>query len=241
MVAISIPLDRSWEPATVPLTFIDRGEKPNTSSHHLWPDAEGNVIYQWDGLGPWGDKEAARSRALWIFTPDGSGSGNWTQGDVSPDLDDLTRVAKASGTTCRDTAYLVGGQTAPHVDDRIRSEENIAVPGMITFNMKNGEWKNQSLANLSPPYGTYVNGGAACLELDGGERLVFTIGGLVSGEPSLSEGLSPLSMKNISFYDAKRDRWLWQRATVSETNFPVDRPDRVCVAGIQSSNGTFEM
>lgn len=209
------------------------------SNHNLWPDTKGNRIFQWDGLGPWGDRTGARSRELWVFSPDGRGFGEWNSqpsGEGSSNYADLTRLAQGAGTTCGDMAYLIGGFAVDNSDDRIEAEMRIPIPGMLTFNMTTGEWRNQSLVDMSPPYGTYMRGKAACFERDDGEAYVFPIGGVTTAQSTVSDERH-FSLSNITFYDQNNDKWLWQTTT---GDVPPGR-ERHCVAGARSSNGTYEM
>lgn len=238
-MTLSISLKESWNNESVKFTETDRGDKPLVKDNTVWADSDANRLFQWDGQGPYFSTESAKNPKMWSFTPDNSGKGEWsTEPPANPSTyNNLLRHAGGASSVCDGKAYSIGGFGTSTSDDHFDSpDHSIPIPGMLTIDLDTQEWRNRSLVDMAPPYGSFVRGQAACVSGFGDNSYVMTLGGR-STRPEDTESGEGVSMRNITFWDTKNEKWLWQE-TSGDT--PPSRWDH-CVAGQASKNGTFEM
>ena len=107
---------------------------------------------------------------------------------------------------------------------------------MIIVELETREWSNRSLADMAPPYGSLVRGKATCISGFGDDDYVMVIGGKSTRPDNTGTG-EGVSMGNLTFWDTKNEKWLWQETSGST---PAARWDH-CIAGQPSKNGTYEL
>ncbi|KAI9150854.1 Kelch repeat-containing protein [Paramyrothecium foliicola] len=238
-VTLSIPLHEPWSNDTVEFREINKGRKSAVHEHNLWVDKENNRIYQWDGSDRFPSSTGAEDPQLWAFLPQEDGGGAWET--VSPEnpnvYNGLLRVGSATGAACGEMAYDLGGFVRSRTDNRVEGGISIPSPGMITLNMTSREWRNQSLAAMSPPFGIYMRGAASCVTGFNDKAYLMTTGGWSSSRVDAFKDLDRLSFSNITFYDQDSQTWHWQQTSSSS---PPNRAEH-CAVGVQSSYGTYEI
>lgn len=186
--------------------------------------------------------DGAANPKMWSFEPDDGGKGEWAVArPENPSVyNSLRRHVGGASTVCDGKAFSIGGSGTPFSDAEFESTSvSVPVPGMVTVNLANQEWSNRSLSDMAPRYGSYSKGRAACVSGFREESYVFTIGGKLTAPDTTANG-EAVSMRNITFWDVKNERWLWQETT---GDTPKGRWDH-CVAGHASNstgNATYEM
>lgn len=237
-VTLSVSLKESWHNESVSFNEIDRGDKPLVKDNSIWVDTQNDRLYQWDGQGPGSSTEGATNPKLWTFSPNDDGKGEWstTRPSNPSTYNNLLRHAGGASVVCGGRAYSIGGFGTGVSDTVFESNDPIPVPGMVTVDLDSQEWNNRSLSDFSSPHGIYVRGRATCVSGFGDESYVMTIGGRSTPADDATKG-EPMSMRNITMWDAKEEKWLWQETT---GDAPAGRWDH-CIAGQASKNGTYEM
>lgn len=115
----------------------------------LWPDSDGASFYLWGG-GTMPSDPTTPDLALWKFTADGAGSGSWSK-QLSSDsaaFSNFTRPYGATIATGRDVGYALSGVVTSHSDPNFEGDA-IPLPGLVSFNMSSGGWKNESSVGYS--------------------------------------------------------------------------------------------
>jgi hypothetical protein len=167
--------------------------------------------------------------SIWTFTPDGTGSGAWK--DVLPSgsmafgsINRPEQVFQASGA---DSAWVLGG-----FDKYDTPNQYPYLPSMVHFNMS-----SRTITNISNPAYLTANGAVDNGEMHyvpsfGPQGIFIAMGGdTIQHIPGL------ISFETVAVFDPAKQEWFNQTTTGSP---PRPRLE-FCTAGINSTNGTYEM
>ena len=206
----------------------------------LWFDETNNIVYNFGGQRSWANAEvnaiATPPEWLWTFTPDGQGSGNWTEAlgptGSKPFPPGIIRPAGGASAFDKNASYYIGGFETPNTSPEIKGNAaNANVPGFLTFQFNSLELTNSSndggyIAsawsnnNEITPAGFMVN-----IDVFGPEGVLMLMG----GQPFFN---------NVSIYDKQAQKWYTQLTS-------GDIPDQryyMCGVGVQGGDkSTYEM
>jgi hypothetical protein len=159
---------------------------------------------------------------------------------VKDTFDNIKSAASGGVASCGGMGFYVGGYGSNAADKRLEDTifpERVPLPGIVTYNMSDNSWANESTVLMSSPYGTWNSGEAICISGYGSDDLVFTLSGDTSGRASAARVDSTLiSFSNITFYDPVQNKWYSQEAT---GDVPKAR-EEFCSVGVKG-NGTYDM
>lgn len=207
----------------------------------LWADTTENVLYRWGGELAADDTFGRDDAALWKFVPKGDGTGSWTVADRSSGFKSIIQAANGTAATCGQKAFYLGGYGSASTDYRLSdlsSDTNaLPLPGLVSYDMAEGGWINETAVTASSPNGVHLNGRAVCPSEFSDNGVVVLVGGLSTSAASVLEDVEMSSMRNISFYDPTDETWYWQIAT---GDVPQPRQHH-CAVGVQGRNDTYEM
>ncbi|KAI4175060.1 MAG: hypothetical protein LQ346_008132, partial [Caloplaca aetnensis] len=229
---LSIDLSQDWVNDTVAWHTISRpAEVPRLSYPLFWYDEAQGVYYSGitGTVSKFGDAPELPPLSLWSFKPDGD-SGSWKEeiagGD--PVWNNLTRSAFGYAAAGGNVGLMLGGIATEGMRFREVSGD-ILLPGLIEFDMTTHEFKNSSAEGNFTADGTGQRGQMHFVPFFGPQGLFFTMGG------DNDAGL--FGFDNIWVYEAASHKWFNQTAT---GNLPRPRSE-FCVAGINSTEGTYEI
>lgn len=229
---LSINLSQNWTNSTVQI--ISTAKPAGCASLNgpsLWYNPPEGVLYS--GFAGWQslfntEYVDLNNISIWTFTPDGTGSGAWK--DVIPSgstaLASLNRPEQAFQAFGNDSAWVLGGF------DEYDPGQYPYLPSMVHFNMS-----SRTFANTSTP-ATLANNGA----VDNGiMHYVSSFGPqgffLVMGGDTIQHVPGLVSFDTVAVFDPAKQEWFNQSTTGSP---PTSRLE-FCTAGIESTNGTYEM
>ncbi|KAL8896881.1 MAG: hypothetical protein Q9207_007496 [Kuettlingeria erythrocarpa] len=206
-------------------------EVPRLSYPLFWYDEEQDLFYSGitGTVSKFGDAPELPPLSLWSFKPDGA-SGSWVEEIAASDpvWNNLTRSAFGYTAAGGNVGLMLGGIAT----DGMRSREisgDILLPGLVEFDMITHKFKNSSAERNFTADGTGQRGQMHFVPFFGPQGLFFTMGG------DNDAGL--FGFDNIWVYEAASHRWFNQTATGS-----LPRPrSEFCVAGINSTEGTYEI
>ena len=167
--------------------------------------------------------------SIWTFTPDGTGSGAWK--DVLPvgskALGSINRPEQVFQASGADSAWVLGG-----FDEYDTPDQYPYLPSMVHFNMS-----SRIITNVSNPAyliasGAVDNGEMHYVPSFGPQGIFVAMGGdTIQNIPGL------ISFDTVAVFDPAKQEWFNQTTTGSP---PTARLE-FCTAGINSTNGTYEM
>lgn len=207
----------------------------------LWADTTENVLYRWGGEladdGTFGRDDAA----LWKFSPNDDGTGEWSKENSGDGFGSILQGANGTRATCGQKAFYLGGYGSASTDYRLgdlKSGTGVPpLPGLLTYDMADGTWTNDTAVMASAPNGVHINGRAVCPSDFNNDGIVVLVGGMSTSPSSVSDDIQMSSMRNISFFDTSDGTWHWQTAKGE-----VPRPrQHHCTVGVQGRNGTYEI
>jgi Kelch motif len=150
----------------------------------------------------------------------------------------LTRPAAAVGAHGNGTGYLLGGyRTAGTTPALADTQGFIPIPGIVSYDIQTGIWKNESALGLSA-YGTAMYGQMQFVPNVGSEGLLIVVGGSTSDAVRWTDtGSNYISLQNIIIFDPATGSWHNQTASGTIPN----ALERICSVGVQGDNGTYEI
>lgn len=207
----------------------------------LWWDEKRNAIYCYGGEksygNPVGNSQPTPPESIWKFTPNGNGTGQWTEA-IGPTSDQsfptsIIRLAGGASSNDEANAYYLGGYSSAATSPEVKYLNDAGlfdVPGLLTFDFgslklrnatagggiasdyKSGNWLDLSNMINVPKFGA-----------DG----VFILLGGLDGR-----------FQNITIYDKKTQTWLSQPASGT-----IPPPKTlICAVGVHDSNfQSYEM
>ena len=229
---LSIDLSQNWTNSTVAIQSTTKPiDAPNLNSPSLWYHESENLIYS--GFAGWnssfGDDPDLPSLSLWTFQPDGTGSGAWNEtiGAESSTWSQITRPAQPLVAFGSDSAWVLGGIASDWDHDAL------PVPGMVQFEMTSRSFSNISVQCCNATGGIY-KGALQYVPSFGPKGIHIAMGG--QNEIG-NNGAGLIDFGTVSVFDPAKREWWNQTTTGSEPSPRVE----FCTAGINSTNGTYEM
>ncbi len=235
---LSIDLFEDWTNGSVVIHTTSKPDgAPILSRPGFAYDESNDIFYSgWAGRASgFADTPEPPPVALWSFKPDGTGGGAWNKeiGNTDPTFDDLTRSFNGYQAYGGDRALVLGGvstyQTSPATS---QLEDDVKLPGLVQLNMATKTFTN-STARAFNDGQNGLQGQMHYVPAFGPNGIFLMMGG--SSFPVVDENLVDLS--SIWAYEPVTDKWFNQTAT---GNIPEKRLD-FCTAGVNSTNGTYEM
>lgn len=206
---------------------------PSLNDPSLWYYEAENLLYTgFTGYNSSIGNQLLHPLSLWSFKPDGTGSGAWDQ-VISPNSsvwEPLTRPAASLMAYSPNTALVLGG-------DREFYEPispQTLMSGVVQFDMGSQSFANSS-AQCCNATGGIERGAMQYVPSFGPKGLFIAMGGLNGLTYNTTNGLIGLS--KVSVFDPAKQEW-WNQTTSG--NPPSPRIS-FCTAGINSTNGTYEM
>ena len=204
---------------------------PSLCVTSLWYDETKEMFYSGmsGGASKFGNAPAPLPLALWSFKPDGTGSGSWNERITPEDsrLRGLNRSVNGYTASGGDIALIMSGVITSL--SSLGTSDSVVVPGLVEFNMITQEFSNSTLAGFT------VNGTGSAGQMhfvsSFGPQGVFLAMGGADGNLGL------FTFDNVWIYESTTHK-LYNQTTTG--NIPEGRMD-FCVAGINSTEGTYEM
>lgn len=150
-----LDLSKNWTNSSVTLTCTQRGAKPALKSEALWFNKDQNSIYCFGS-----DASSFETskflpspfQSIWAFTPDGNGTGNWTEvlGPTGPEPFPPGIFPGSYTTFASDKShgYYFGGY--------LRSSPTGLAPGLLTVNFADLTITNDTSIGTAV-YGQMIN------------------------------------------------------------------------------------
>ncbi len=233
---LSIDLSQNWTNATVTIQSNNKPNGvPNLNNPSFWYHEEEDLIYS--GFSGWnsvyGDRPRLPPLSLWTFKPDGTGTGVWNEvmDSSSPAWGSLTRPSLPLTAYGSNTALVLGGTNKPF---DYPSPQNL-LGGMIQFHMESRSFTNSSAYCCNATSG--VERGAMHYVSSFGPEGLFVVMGGQNGISEKGGFAGLIEFGTVSVFDPVKQEWWNQTTTGSE---PTPRI-QFCTAGINSTNGTYEM
>ena len=233
---LSINLSQNWTNASVAMTpNVKPTGVPSLNRPSLWYHEQEGVLYTGfaGDMSTFGNSPSLPPQSVWSFKPDGAGSGSWKE-VISSDASALSGITQpCAGLTAYgpDTAWYLGGFPASDGFDWNASSQ-LWLPGMIEFNMASKSFTNSSATEYNAN-GTVLNGAMHYVPSFGQYGMILVMGGITM--PFDKAGL--VGFETVSVYDPGKKEWFNQTTT---GDAPSPRM-QFCVAGINSTNNTYEM
>lgn len=204
-------MDQSWTNSTANFTMRARATPGSAEKPCVWADSENATLYRWGGDYA-GEADTA---ALWEFKdPSFFGDQLWSSVLSADDdeLKDIVSTKRGASAQCGRKGYWISGSGSSHTDPRFESENEIPVPGILTFDLDTLKWSNDSTTPLtSQPGGAILGARAACAATRDDTPLVVLLGGEETSARSI-EDVEYRGMDNITFWDPESGRWYSQEA-----------------------------
>ena len=194
------------------------------------------TFYAWGGEASQQNTSQTNNRKLWAFTGSDTGDGTWEiQRPANPSVfNTFWRSTAAANAVCGNVGYYLNGY-ATYLSDSHVNGLDVAVPGLLTYDMTTSTWANESTLDA---LGYVVwSGTGTCIPHAGSKGAVIFLGGQKSLPHASAMEWDWVYMSNITMYDPETKTWLWQETT---GDTPPPRYN-FCSVGVPGTNGTFEM
>jgi hypothetical protein len=228
-------MSKSWTASEVSLRTIERPWASKTNQA-LWTDQEAGAFWAWGGS--WLEGKNMTPNEIWKFITDGTGGGTWAkETPENPSLfTNLEQYDWGAWANTPTTGFSIGG-LASGWTKKFRGSNQV-IPGMVAFDMKTKVVQNGTAA--FSPIDTMIAGAAEFVPTFGANGLVMVFGGLagpVNSEWRWESGV-PYDLRNLTFFDPETKDAYWQ---IASGNIPPTPRSQFCVAGMQNSDGGYEM
>ncbi|KAL8828904.1 MAG: hypothetical protein Q9170_006403 [Blastenia crenularia] len=229
---LSIDLSQNWVNNTV--VFYSTSKPTNapelSSTSSLFYDEGEGVFYTGliGRISKFGGSLSPPPLSLWLFKPEGDGSGPWNEKIAAVDarLSDLKRSDSAYVASGRGIALMLGGRLTDQTDNRTTGIDQI--PGVVELNMTSQEFTISSVVGFTAN-GTRRFGRMQYVPSLGPEGLFMFIGGV--------DNDTLLDFESIWVYKAVTKK-LYRQTAIG--NPPTGRVD-FCLAGVNSTEESYEM
>ena len=232
---LSIDLSKNWTNST---NIIQSNNKPsgipNLNNPSLWYDEKEDIFYSgfagWNSI--YGDHPLPSPPSLWTFKPDGTGNGAWNEllNSSSSIWGSLTRPSTPLMAYGSNTALVLGGTNKPY---EYPSPGNL-LGGMVQFHTESQSFTNSSAFCCNATSGV-DRGGMHYVPSFGSEGLFVAMGGQNGISNNNFAGL--IDFGTVSVFDPVKQEW-WNQTTTGSKPTPRIQ---FCTAGVNSTNGTYEM
>ena len=213
----------------------------------LWPHPDDKSFYLWGGevshlVGTITNPDWYPGNNIYQFTTNGA-SGTWNQVGAAANMvfGNLSRPAGGSGAVGNGVGYLFGGFSSPWTTWSLASSaEDVALPGMVSYDMVANSWTNHSTTGFTQQ-GSGRYGQLEFIPDFGPAGLLMTLGGGIYPETGyyrthiLSQYLS--TFQSLNFFEPMSGEWYRQTAT---GQIPDPRAN-FCSVGLSGDNGTYEV
>lgn len=233
---LSIDLSQNWTNATVVFNSNPKPDGvPNLDGPSLWYHDQEDILYA--GFTGTNTMFGSEPRdlpplSLWTFSPDGAGSGAWDEiiNASFPVWGSLTRPIFPLQAYDSNSAWILGGDNLP-------STSTIPIgESIVRFNMESRTFQNSTIQCCNATKG--IAGGAMQYVPSFGPEGLFVIMGGKNGNTYGTDGAHTLiEFATVSVFDPAKQEWWNQTTTGSEPSPRI----QFCTAGINSTNGTYEM
>ena len=234
---LSVDLSQNWTNGSVVIQSNSKPSGvPNLNSPSLWYDQNTDLIYS--GFAGWnstfGDRPNLPPLSLWSFKPDGTGDGVWNEtiASSSPLWQGVIRPSEPFTAFSPTTALLLGGTDQPYEDS---TSENL-LRGMVQFDIQNQSFKNVTADCCNATNGVY-RGAMQYVPSFGPGGVFISLGGINGAGILNSSDFEFVPFSTVSVYDPTAKVW-WNQTT---TGTPPTPRVEFCVAGLNSTNETYEM
>ena len=236
---LSIDLSKNWTNATVEIQTTTKPDgAPNLNNPSLWYHESEDLIYS--GFAGWnssfGDEPSLPPFSLWTFKPDDIGRGTWNQiiSAQSSLWAQLTRPGQPLMAFDSTSAWVLGGTTSAWIGG---SASKDLIPGMVQFNMGTRLFSNFSVECCNAT-GSIYQGALQYVPSFGPAGIHIAMGGRQrTADVGGDEFNGLIDFGTVSVFDPAKREWWNQTTTGSEPSPRVE----FCTAGINSTNGTYEM
>jgi hypothetical protein len=228
---LSIDLSSSWTTSSVAVySFSKSSGIQNVRDGALWWDSKTSSVISFGG-----EPYTGIPLYIWALTPDGNGSGTWSEmyGPGGPLWQHYVRPEYGLVAASSTTGYFMGGMVTFWPQDMY-----YAIEGLVEFSFGNSTWSNSSTVGQYSGSGFGLFGGAQVISSFGKAGVLIIVGGMVPDSPWVISSASLRPMSNVTVYDIASGNWYSQTAT---GDVPVSRQN-FCMTGAQGTNGsTYEM
>ncbi|KAL8753887.1 MAG: hypothetical protein Q9184_005286 [Pyrenodesmia sp. 2 TL-2023] len=232
---LSIDLSLDWVNETVVFHSTSKPSGvPKLITSSFWYHENKDIFYTGitGEVSDFGDAPEPPPLSLWSFKPDGTGSGSWKE-EISADdpaIDGLLRSVSGSEAVGGNIALVLGGVINGVSDQETSDGPSRLSPGLLEFDMTSLNFTNSSATGFNAN-GTVRAGQMHFVPSFGPQGIFLAMG----GNSNYTDDL--IGFDDIAVYEASTRKWYNQ--TVSG-NIPEPRR-AFCVAGINSTEGSYEM
>lgn len=230
---LALSLKKDWTSKDAEYDTIGADDFPTAIGHALWTNKDTKEVVFWGGLDFGSDRTGSRDPKVWTLAADGEGGGEWTSKDPPASV---KRTAFGAYAECGGKGFFAGGY-GDAATDSDEFQQRIAVPGLLTYDFKDGSFKNVSTEGLTSS-GAFQKGSAVCVEVPNRKPKLFVMGGAQITPTDVADNNVDLqSFDNAYFYDLEKEKWFKQETQGSR---PAARQG-TCAVGAAGPNGTYEM
>ena len=239
---MTLDLSSSWNSSTVDIGVIPKPSGvPILNDPTLWYNAAQNELLQGfaGSASSWPNNSWVFDRGLWSLKLDGKGNGSWSQvlEATNPTFDNVTRPFQGSAAFAGDAAYVLGGVSTSQTSPELAGiPYQVPLPGLVTYNMTTREFTNSSATEYYET-GSAQRGQMIHVPTYGRKGLFMVMGGDSSPLEKYVAGNGLRDFRNITIFDPDTKSWYYQ---IAGGDIPKQRIE-FCLAGTNSTNGTFEM
>ena len=232
---LSIDLSQNWTNSTVVIQSTTKPSgAPNLNGPSLWYDESRELFYSgFLGQSSSFDIDSHPQPpplSLWTFQPDNTGSGTWNElfSPTATVWGDINRLSLPCMASDSDTVYILGGyvnQLGADVND-----SGTALAREVRFDIRNQTFLNSTIENGVNFTDGRGRGAMHFVPAFGREGMFVTMGGEDSFQNLVGFG-------SVLIFDPSTQYWYNQTTTGS----PPSPRLNFCIAGISSTNNTYEM
>ncbi|KAK4251770.1 hypothetical protein C7999DRAFT_10577 [Corynascus novoguineensis] len=243
---LSIDISKSWTTSKVDIQAVPK-PAPKKTGAILWTNNEEDAFYMWGGTFPLGQQFNISDPALWKFTADGKGGGEWSE--VVPANRGLFATIQSgyqiAAATTDTTAFAIGGAIArrgqpdvPEVETENGGSGEPTLGGMVTYEPVTNMWANET---ENSPFPTLVGAAAHYLPSFGPNGLIILLGGYTppAGEYWMEHlESSARDLYNLTFFDPQTKQVYWQLTT---GDIPLSPRTEACTAVVTAPDGGYDI
>lgn len=239
-LTLSLDMRSAWTNASVEFTTIARGQAPLLEQVLIWGDANLSSFYIYGGGTSWtviyNHVATANPGTPWKFTPDGNGSGSWSEvTDSVTQFDELLQPMNEMFTAGQGKGYYFGGCLTDQTKPAVGVGDCVPVPGLSILQLDGATIQSENLTTTNFEGGTGAYGKAHFVPAWGSEGLILMLG---VAPPIANQSVAPpswLSMETVNIFDISSQQW-YNQTTRSSTVLPSWRTG-FCATGVSETMG----